>query len=94
MRAEWVGAMVVAGLLGGCVGEPRIYLRPQPEASRLRLTPPARAVQPERPAERITERNAERPPERPARVAAPLSAEEKQRLFRQFEESRASVTDP
>ena len=78
MRAEWVGAMVVAGLLGGCVGEPRIYLRPQPEASRLRLTPPARAVQ----------------PERPAGTAAPLSAEEKQRLFRQFEESRASGTDP
>ena len=90
MRAEWVGAMVVAGLLGGCVGEPRIYLRPQPEGPRVRLTPPARAVQPERPAER----NAGRLPERPARTAAPLSAAEKQRLFRQFEDSRATGEDP
>lgn len=66
-------ALAAAGLvLAGCVGEPRIYVRPRPVVARPQAAPA-------------------RPAPAPApRAAAPLSAAEKERLFREFQDTQAS----
>lgn len=73
----------VAGVLAGCVGQPRTYAPQRP----IVLRPPGRRTPAQAPAPAPAP-SAAAPPSAPS--AVPLSAAEKERLFREFQGSQSN----